>query len=83
MVRLTFGLLSKILKIFDYDGEILIYWNYTCIKTICEDTEIEDLEDLPEDCDVGDFYVKFPGYDEMDFDKAFDLIKGWEVGNEK
>ena len=79
MVRLTFGLLSKILKIFEYSGEILIYWNYINIKTINEDTDIEDLDDLPDDCDIGDFYVKFPGLDEMDFDKALDLIKSWEA----
>lgn len=79
MVRLTFGLLSKILKIFEYGGEILVYWYSTSFKTICEDTDIEDLEDLPEDCDVSDFYVKFPGLDEMDFDKALDLIKSWEA----
>ena len=79
MVRLTFGLLSKILKIFEYGGEILIYWNCTNIKTIDEDTDIEDLEDLPADCDVGDFYVKFPGLEETDFDKALDLIKSWEA----
>lgn len=77
MVRLTFGLLSKILEIFKYGGEILVYWNYSYFKTICEDTDIEDLEDLPADCDVGDFYVKFPGYDEVDFDKAVNLIKSW------
>lgn len=79
MVRLTFGLLSKILKIFEYAGEILIYWNGTYFKTICENTEIEDLEDLPEDCDISDFCVKFPGLDEMDFDKALDLIRSWEA----
>ena len=79
MVRLTFGLLSKILKIFEYSGEILIYWNYTYFKTIDEDTEIEDLEDLPADCDIGDFYVKFPGLDEMDFDNALNVIKSWEA----
>ena len=79
MIRVTFKLLSDILKIFKYQGEILVYWQGTLLETISEDSEISDLKDIPESCSVyKDFYVKFPTLDEVTFGRAMTIVNNWE-----
>lgn len=74
MVQLTYKLLAEFLLIFKYNGVINVYWDGTCIQTISEDTNIEGLKSLPEDCSEKDFYVALPGHDEMEYDKALEII---------
>lgn len=75
MVRLTYKLLSEILLIFQHNGEIIVYWNGTRFTTISENDDIEDLKDLPEMISVEeDFYVQFPGEEEIEFDKALQCV---------
>ena len=74
-MKLTFKLLSDILRIFDNNGIISIYWNGSNIQTISEDSQIDDLKNIPEDCSIEkDFYVEFPGGKEIKFDEAINYI---------
>lgn len=77
-MKLTFKLLSQILKIFKYSGEIRVYWNNYFIQSITEDSLFSSFDYIPEDCTEEDLFVSFPGYAEVEWDTALGMVKKWE-----